>query len=456
MDVTISDFAWIDKSTISDSAIDKLKKKLTLTPHKTHRLQEDPEKILLYSDDEKRFGIPRSYFRENRRFEHVVHPAISVGHPVNLSFSGELINDQSDAVDCILRDRQSGSYGGILQAGPGWGKTTASLYIVTRIGLSTIVIVNREFLLEQWYRRIKGVEVDGVMVRKGFIPDARVGIIQGDRFEYGKDYDICIAMIQTVANRKDEYPKEFWESFGLAITDECHRIGAPTWNSIATSFPVSYRLGLTATPRRKDGAENVFFHHIGPIVYKSNVVRLKPKLRRVFTKFILVKRQSFDPNKAGKETMLRFLCADKGRNELIVNELKQACERGRKVAVLSERRNHLNYLSDAFQQETSGKYTTAFYVGGMKSKERDAAEGAQVIFCTYQMTAEALDIPSLDTVFFTTPMSDVEQATGRIQRPFPDKMSPVITDFIDEGVPYFARLWEKRLEFYSREGMYKP
>lgn len=485
MRVKISDYAWFDASELTRLNIEKLKGALTIKRRRTHRLQDDPAPVLLYREDGGRFGIPRSFFLEHRRREHQIELCVSNGSPISVDFVGELTKDQLASVDTIVRDRQNGGLGSIIQATTGWGKTVAAIGVITRMKRSTLVVVNKRFIQDQWVKRLKGIEIDGRVVRPGFAPGARVGIIRGNKCQFGDDYDISIATIQTLKSRSEKFPPEFWSSFGLVITDEVHRVAAPTWVDVATMFTAAYRLGITATPRRKDGAQNVFFHHIGPIIYKSDVPHVIPRLRRVFTSFTLRRTRDFDPNRAGKEVQLRLLCANVIRNRLIVSELvsaastaeercpsdrnlcrKEICKNrghhidspipGRKILVLSERRMHLERLSDAFNSETKGRFSTDFYVGGRKQHELDIAETADVIFATYQMASEALDIPSLDTVFLTTPVLDPEQAIGRIMRAHDAKCPAVVTDFIDEGVKYFAGLWNKRRDFYVSRGIYKP
>lgn len=469
MDVIISNYAWLLKKQLPPGGLEKIKNKFTIRPRRTHPKQDDPLSVAMYIEEDERIGIPRSYFLERRRLEHKLSFDTSDGRPLDMQFEGTLRSYQQDAVKDILRNREAGGMGGLVQAAPGWGKTVVSLGIWTKLNCSAIVIVNKSFLLRQWIKRIKGSQNKaGEIIRPGFVPGARVGIVQGSKLEYGEDYDITIAMIHTLSHRVDTLPSDFWSAFGLVITDEVHRIGAPTWGQVVPRFTAKYRLGVTATPRRKDRAENVFFWHIGEILHVSVVKRIVPRLRRIFTNLAFKSTRSWDANRASKESLIRKLVVDKERNDLITNELRYAAEKGRKIIVLSERRIHLEILEEKFKKinpiktmikegrEVSMPVTMAYYVGGMKEEELDISESADVIWSTYQMASEALDIPSLDTAFLVSPWSDVEQSVGRIMREFEDKEPPVISDFIDGGVPEFAKLWNKRKEFYVREGMYRP
>lgn len=240
------------------------------------------------------------------------------------------------------------------------------------------------------------------------------------------------------------------------VLHNCHRIGAETWSAVPPKFNAKWRIGLSATPRRKDGADNVFLYHIGPLLFSAREQRMKPKIKRVWTTFKVFKTPSFDPNMAPSATLLRFLCADDSRNRQVVEQVVRAALADRKVLVLSERLKHLRDMRALFErmweQLAPGKIlpTMDYYVGGMDEDERTLSEKCQVIWATAQMTKEGLDIPALDTMALATPMGDVEQAVGRILRPYPGKKDPIVIDFIDDKVPRFRRMAEMRENLYSR------
>jgi superfamily II DNA or RNA helicase len=440
MIVRVKDWAWFPVNEYPPDFLKVLQQKLTLFPKKTseHQRVDDLPPLRQYDLQDGMFGIPRAFFLKNNSGKYEVSDERSFGHPVDLLFNGSLTEDQVDAVKAYCM-----SQGGIIQARPGWGKTVVALSIWNALRVSAVVVVDKSFLLNQWIERIKS-----------FIPDARIGIIQKDICEFGDEYDISIAMIQSLVKRKEKYPKEFWNSFGLVINDEIHRIGAPLWSQVAPAFTARYRLGISATPRRRDGMDSVFLWHIGNVVYKSKVNKVIPKLRRIFTDFKFVSLPKFDPNKASKEIQLRFLCKNPKRNRLIVNELKSAVSMGRKVLIMSERRKHLEWIKELFEEIKPVDCVVDYYVGGMKQASLDVSAKANVILSTYQMAKEALDIPDVDTLFLTTPVADVEQPVGRIMRECEGKKKPVVTDFIDFGVGRFRYLWEARLKFYEREGIF--
>ena len=312
------------------------------------------------------------------------------------------------------------------------------------LNVPTLVIVHKEFLLNQWRDRINQ-----------FLPGARVGIVQQDRCEF-KGCSVAIAMIHSLVGDRD-YGSDFWEWPGLVLVDEVHRLGADTWSRASTKFNARWRIGVSATPRRKDGAEAVFFHQIGPVIYLSEEQRLKPKVRRVWTDFKLVQTPTLNPEIISKNVLLKFLCSNAARNKLIAEQIVLAVVAGRKPIVLSERLNHLDLMEALFKQQWKTGQTvpvpsTGFYVGGMKEEELETAAEAQVIFATRQFAEEGLDIPALDTIFLTVPFSDVDQAVGRILRPFDGKKDPVVVDIIDPKVSLCVKSATYRDRLYKTKG----
>jgi superfamily II DNA or RNA helicase len=443
VEVLVDGWAWLPKEGLTPDQIVTLKKRLTVIPVKTgDHPGDDPAPIPIFQDSEDFLGVPRQFFFENRRPVHQVNLQVSEGsdewHPAE--FSGNLRPEQGTALREICTRFRAGQLGGIIQAKPGWGKTVTALAIAAELGVPTLVVVHKEFLMDQWKERVDR-----------FLPGAKVGHVQQDYCDF-RGKTIVMGMVHSLGSKA--YPEDFYSWPGLLIVDECHRIGARTWAPVPPRFHAKYRLGFTATPRRKDRADDVFFQHLGPILFAGKEQRLTPKIKRVWSKFKLVKTDRFNPNLANRSLLLRFLCASRHRNDLIVDQVIGAVVKGRKCIVLSERLNHLermeNRLKEIWPMEYGAVPSTGWYVGGRKKEQLARAAEAQVILATSQYAAEGLDIPALDTLFLTTPMSDVEQAVGRIQRPHPGKKDPIVVDFRDDTIPMFEAQGRKRDRLYSR------
>ena len=100
------------------------------------------------------------------------------------------------------------------------------------------------------------------------------------------------------------------------------------------------------------------------------------------------------------------------------------------------------------------RITTGFYVGGGASKKKEIelkeSESKDVVFGTYAMAKEGLDIPSLNTLILGSPVGDVEQAVGRILRKQQD-VYPIVIDLVDSAI-FNAQGMKER--FYSKNKYY--
>jgi superfamily II DNA or RNA helicase len=217
-------------------------------------------------------------------------------------------------------------------------------------------------------------------------------------------------MIQTLCVREHD-PKQF-ESFGLVIVDEAHHIGAPAFSKTMFKMKPEYTLGLTATPDRKDGLTKILFWFLGEIFY-TMTEHTEITIHKI--DFDHPTYRSGPPlNKFGKVSLahiVNHLVEIDERNALIVNLVRDAVKRNRRILILSDRRNHCEWLHTQFGDDLAG-----LYMGGMSSEQHTEASQKQVIVATFSLAYEGLDIPSLDTLFLVTPHSDVKQAVGRITR----------------------------------------
>lgn len=471
MKVTVDKLAWIRKEDLTALNLSVLKKQCLVTPHKVGDFPGDPPNpIQLWRETPTHIGVPREYFLGRRKPTHDITIATTQGAvwPSEIPFEGELRSEQLRGLKTVLEHFSDPlNMGGIVRAKPGWGKTVWCLGLVATLEVPTLVIVHKKFLMDQWRERIEM-----------FLPGAKVGHVQEEKCDF-KDCHIVMAMVHSLAGRT--YPPEFYLWPGLVITDECHRIGAETWSPVPAMFAARWRIGVSATPRRKDGADDVFKMHIGPIIFSSSEQRLSVKIKRVWSTFRMVKTAKFNPSLAPRTLILKFLCASKQRNARIAKQIVNAVAAGRKILVLSERLAHLEALDAATRElwrtehpelfvdsNGAGKLTVGYYIGGRTKEELWLDAKADVIFATKQYASEGLDIPALDTLVLATPMGDVEQATGRIQRPFDKetvrwhtvdgklvrgpvkgKKTPIVVDIRDDNIRMFKKSGEYRDRFFN-------
>ena len=316
--------------------------------------------------------------------------------------------------------------------------TILSLYIASHFKLKTLVIVHKTFLLEQWKDRAKE------------FTNAEVGIIQRDKIDI-ENKSIVIGMLQSIA--KDKYDPIIFEDFGLVIFDEAHHAPSKYFSQALPIISCKKTLALSATPNRSDKLEKILYWYFGNIMYKlentTNTTVLvniyKYKLdHEKFKEFYL---PTGDINRA--KTINKITTIGR-RNKFIIDILYNdvLINEKRKVIILSDRVEHLKTMKKRLDS-LDDSITTSFYIGGMKQSALKLSEEARVIFATYSMAAEALDIPTLNTLFMVTPRREIEQSVGRILRKIDIMNRPIIYDFVDE-LPTFINQGKYRNKFYNK------
>jgi superfamily II DNA or RNA helicase len=481
--VKIDSLAWIQLSDLDTVQTKWLTDRLTLVQKvsKEYATRSTPAILSLFKMDKDngRIGIPREFFFEKLSKQHDIEYCTSDGvewpdriDPVEVdgklpewanhraiskkeltffdTVTGKpagLINDQPEAVLTTLNHLQSRkAAGGIIQAPTGSGKTIISLAMIKELRLKTIVLVHRQFLANQWKDRINQ-----------FLPDAKVGFIGGAKWKV-EGCHIVIALIETLASwaKNNTVRSELSTEFGLVILDEQHRAGAPGWSQAIPLLHASKRIGISARPKRSDGLENAFLYHTGPVIFKGSVLRLTPKIRRVWTDF-KINNERINPNFMSKELAVRFMTKNVGYNTQVVNQIKQALIADRKILVYSHSLDHLKKMKEELDSGWTGKpMVSAYFVGGMKEAELNESAKANVIFATFQMAVDSLDIPPLDTVVLATPIRNPEQCVGRILRPFAGKKDPVVVDMRADEVYICKDYGQTRDKFYDKLYSAKP
>lgn len=367
-------------------------------------------------------------------------------------FAGVLRPHQAQACARVLDTLRSAGGGATLVASCGTGKTVMAISVVCTLGRKAAVVVHKDFLLSQWRERLAL-----------FAPGARVGVVQGDRCEV-EGFDVVLCMVHSLVQRAGSgaYPLG---AFGLVVFDETHHMAARTFSRAAGLFPARCRLGLTATPDRADGLGYAVEWIVGPVVCevrrrvaraRLSVIR-RGKAARYKNVFDRCGNLSF----AG---MVTQLVEDDARNrEVAALVSRMARKPGRCVLVASGRRAHLARLQELVDALLEGSgVRTGQYVGettkGGKAAREANGEECGVLFTTFGMGEEGLDIPRMNTLVLASPKREVEQLVGRITRKRHGEgggPEPLVCDIVDKH-PLFARMHRRRAEFYRRSGMLAP
>jgi superfamily II DNA or RNA helicase len=400
------------------------------------------EPFICYKELGDNFIVPKMYGTKIIRDKNL--PMVDIqppGESVEISFSGSLRAPQVEQVSRAIAALEN-IQGGVMCLYCGFGKTTCSLNISCHFGKKTIILVHTTALLEQWKARIEQ-----------FVEGSSVGVIQRDRVETESKTHV-IALMQSVSKR--DYESSVFSSFGLMIVDEAHHVGAVELSKCIGKIGCRLRLGLSATPDRKDGMTSFLYDSIGPV---CSMVEREPEDIKVDVVSVvsgpsemkyMFRKGKQSPNIA---KMINNLCDPEKpeavfRTSLITRMVKRCFDSGRHTIILSDRRNHLEWLGSVLEKMG---IDVGFMVGGISPGDIERVSRSRVIMATYAYCSEGLDIPSLDTCVFVTPRSDVVQCCGRILRLCPGKQTPYIVDFSDE-CPVFLAQAVKRGRYYKKLG----
>jgi superfamily II DNA or RNA helicase len=434
----------IKKKDLSKEQIHKFKNELTVHPEISGGPQKnfirDSDKFKIYKESENRYRLPKFYGIE--KFGKPTTDKTKEGVHINVEFKGCLKNElnQNEACNTTI-DFLKNIGGCVLSLPTGYGKTTCALYCLCSMKVKTLIIVHKEFLMNQWEERIKQ-----------FIPDASIGLIRQKKVDVeGKD--IVLAMLQSVAMKS--YDQSIFQDFGLTIIDETHHVCSKIFSQALFVNSTKYTLGLSATPTRKDGLTKVLHWFIGPLGFSIKREKQTNVDIDICNFTCDAYREPPPLSSTGQISMplvISQIIQIEARNKLIINKIVEYLENGRKIIVLSERRNHCEYLRSHLPEEIKNKYTNGLYMGGMKQSELCKNEKCDVIFATYSLAHEGLDIPTLNTLIMATPKSDVVQSSGRILREAGKRLkSPLIFDIVDTYASLVGQS-KKRKAFYKSSG----
>ncbi len=363
------------------------------------------------------------------------------------TFRGTLGPAQKKAVGAMLEHDE-----GVLLAPPGSGKTVMGCAIIAARRVSTLILVHRKPLLEQWRDRIQeflGLEKNavGVLGHDSVMPES----------------GIVIGMVQTLA--KSTVPAAMLAPFSQIIIDECHHVPAVSFEAVMKESTSRFILGLTATPNRKDGLQKLLFLQCGPIRHKMESDRDASISRKLIIRDIDLGLPPED-TQAPIHQVWDLLVNHEGRNRTIVADILAALAEKRHCAVLSDRRQHLAIFEDALKNSDPDSAARIHLINGTMGKKQRAEifpliesqtldGGGFVLLATSSLIGEGFDLPQLDTLFLTLPISfkgRLIQYAGRLDRSWPRKTEVRIYDYVEPDHRLTAHMHRKRLSAYRTMG----
>ncbi|MDB3935995.1 DEAD/DEAH box helicase [Granulosicoccus sp.] len=370
------------------------------------------------------------------------------GTSLQVSFTGELLPEQKTALTVL-----TGHDTGVLHAPPGFGKTVTAAAVIAQRARSTIVIVHTTALLRQWRERLaEFLSID----------TSEVGTFGGGRKRQltGK---LDVAGVRSLANLDDEDLARVLNQYGQVIVDECHHAGAATHTRVLEAVCSRYVLGLTATPKRRDGLEPIVFMHCGPVRHHIAVSAFTP-IDRVLEQ-LQWSAIPDAPAEAEIQDILSAVAGDLARTAMLADAAVRAWRQGRKVLILTERRGHIDALIEAISQVSDGLVPEPIVLHGKltgraRRKAMDhlsslADTEPRCIIATGRLIGEGFDHPALDTVVFAMPFAwrgTLQQYLGRLARASLGKRDIRVIDVHDTGNPMLESMWRKRMRGYRALG----
>ena len=367
------------------------------------------------------------------------------GAEIDVQFTGKLTATQAQGAQDMLAHEL-----GVLCGPPGIGKTVIAANLIAARGCSTLVLVHRKPLLEQWTQRLtEFLDLD----------TAGVGVIGAGRSRPTGRVDI--AMVQSLA-RHDRI-EEALASYGHLVVDECHHVPAVSTERILRSAPARYVTGLTATPYRRDGHHPIIAMQCGPV--RHEIDRHAARLDEPLELRVVRRDTLFDPavlpTDPGIQEIYGALAVDEKRTELIACDALNLLARGRSPIVLTERREHLERLAGRLHDrvavliELHGDMRPAARRTAVEQLASTDADTPRVVLATGRYIGEGFDDARLDTLLLAMTIAwkgTVVQYAGRLHRAHQGKREALVYDYVDSELPVLRRMFAKRLKAYRALG----
>ncbi|MDN5042323.1 DEAD/DEAH box helicase family protein [Aliarcobacter butzleri] len=434
IEIILEDYIYIPTLNLSKSLISKLKSfatfenpqiKVLLSLRKP--LFNTPKYIRSFEENENFLMLPRGlketlidFFNVNAvSYSFVDKRVLNKIQTKTVTFN--LRPEQNEAIKEIKKSDYS-----ICVAPPGFGKTLLGAKIFEIRACTTLIVVNKNMLLNQWIERF----VD------------YFGYNKKDIGYLGKGFNKLNGQIDVATMQSLKNDPKIIENYSFVIVDECHHIPALTFEQIIKSFKGKYILGLSATPNRKDELQPILFQQLGEISYEY-------KKKKTHTNKLQIIRTQFVSNADNYATIINELCIDEDRNNLIVDIIKKNIDR--KILLLTDRIEHINVLENFLQKENIDYISVH---GSLNKKEQvenmNLVKTKSLILATTSYFGEGIDFPHLNTILFATPISyygRLIQYLGRIGR---GNQECLAIDFLDSKNAMLNSAYKKRLEGYKQ------
>lgn len=392
-----------------------------------------------YLESDKGLLIPR-FFHLDKFVKHykVEEKVLDIDNEIQISHNITPRNKTQEESIKYMLDNPNG----ILQLPPGVGKTIISIFMIAERKKKSLILVHRDSLVDQWRERFfqfTDLSLDNDIAR-----------LSSSTFAEDLKKPIIVSTVQTFLSLLKRNREEFLielgkSSIGILVADEVHTsVGAPLFSECSIHISASYIYGLSATPYRYDGNEDIIRFHLGEIFSKNSDEGTMPADVTVlfFDYKVDTKKRYKYLYWGGDFQRSRYLnLMRKSENFINISKsLLNKLKRNRNLIFVSERVKIVEDLYNWLDFESKGKF-----IGSAKQDQLEY----KVTFATPGKVRDGVDAPSKDALIMTSPISNIEQISGRISRSFPEKQTPIIIDMVDIGCKRISMTLFKRLKFYK-------
>ena len=473
--IVLADRIYIDSSGMSNKTKRQLRRMATFSNKQYFQNQamdmpnyDESRFIYLGSDEGKYIVLPRGLREDilkkfdNAGISYKIEDKRSQGRELNISFKGELRESQIPAVETMLENET-----GILHAATAFGKTVVCCDMIARRGISTLILVDRADLMNQWIKRLDEFldideELPEYQTKTGRTRKRKslIGNLQGAHDTLTGIVDV--AMIRSLKKKDGFHP--MLKEYAQVYFDECHHAASESAIEVLQEINAKYVYGVTATPKRGDGKEKINEFLLGPIRYRftakdraeeQNIDHLVyPRFTRT------VKPHHLSKTPYGNDAY-ELIRNNDVRDEQIIRDVADCVQAGRTPVVLTKYVDHANKLSERLKKYAdrlillTGANGTKVRRAQVKELNEVDDSDSLILVGTGSLLGEGFDFPRLDTLFMATPVSGenvVEQYVGRLNRDYDGKENVIVYDYVDSHIPKFDKMYAARLKAYKKIG----
>ena len=473
--IVLADRIYIDSSGMSHKVKRQVRRMAAVSNRQYFQNQamdmpnyDESRFIYLGSDEGKYIVLPRGLREELlKKFDQAgvryrIEDKRTEGRKFNISFKGDLRESQVPAVETMLENET-----GILHAATAFGKTVVCCDMIARRSLSTLILVDRTDLMNQWLKRLEEFldideELPEYQTKTGRIKKRKslIGNLQGAHDTLTGIVDV--AMIRSLKKKDGFHP--MLKEYSQVYFDECHHAASDSAMEVLQEINAKYVYGVTATPKRGDGKEKINEFLIGPVRYRftakdrAEEQNIDHLVYPRFTRTVKTHRLSKTPYGNDAFELIRN---NDVRDEQIVRDVADCVKAGRTPVVLTKYVDHAKKLSERLKTYAD-RVILLTGADGTKARRAQVEELHQVkdsesliLVGTGSLLGEGFDFPRLDTLFMATPVSGesvVEQYVGRLNRDYEGKENVIVYDYVDSHIPKFDKMYAARLRAYKKIG----